>query len=104
MPHMPRQYPNTTGVPPESMPRPVEEHPPIPIRRDAPEEQKPARLRLGLEKMNIRTWEPDFARVYKAMFGKEPTIDPVTQQLVLAPAAGFSASFGPSGAGPNNAQ
>ena len=104
MPHMPRQYPNTTGVPPESMPRPVDQHPPIPIRREAPEEQRPPRLRLGLEKMNLRTWEPDFAQVYKAMFGKEPTIDPITQQLVLAPVASVATTFGPFGTGTPDAK
>lgn len=35
--------------------------------------------------MNIRTWEPDFKQVYKTMFGKEPTVDPYTQQLISPP-------------------
>lgn len=85
MPHVPRRYANTTGTPPELTPEAVAQHPAIPIRQDAQEEQKPARLKLSLGKMNIRTWEPDFKQVYRTMFGRDPEIDPYTQQLISPP-------------------
>jgi hypothetical protein len=64
--------------------QPKQEHKPIPIRQQSQDEdKKPARLKLGMEKINILTWEPDFAKsVYKPMFGVEPNINQNTQQII----------------------
>ncbi len=94
MPYTPRRYAHTTGVAPELAQKPVSQHSPIPVRKEEEPEQKPARLSLGLKALDMSTYEPDFNSIYRSMFGKEPNIDPVTQQLVHAQSADAKDAFG----------
>ena len=105
MPHMPRRYATTIGVPPELQHRPVDSHPAIPIRSTPPaQEERAARLSLSLGKLNLRTYEPDFNQLLKTMFGREASVDPYTQQLVLARPAPAAAPFGAQQAPADNAK
>lgn len=90
MPRIPSRYAGTLGVPPE-LQVPRRDKTPVPVRGQEAAEEKPRRLRVGLDKLNLRTYEPDKDQLIKALFGKEPDVDPYTRQLVLdlpaAPAA-----------------
>jgi len=99
MPHTPRRFASTTGISPELLQRPVDHHPPIPIRRGEKRSEEPQtpqgkRRRLGLGKLNMHTYEPDPVQLLKTLFGKEPTTNGYTGQLVLANNASFTARPG----------
>jgi hypothetical protein len=86
MPHVPRRYPSTTGVSPELAGQPTDQHPTIPVKGAQPsseQDDKPAHTKMGLGRMNMRSYEPDFKQLCKAMLGKEAKIDEYTRQLVL---------------------
>lgn len=52
---------------------------------------------MAIPKINPYTHEPDFKRIAKVLFGKEPTIDDDTGQLVLQqPDNPIAVSFGSS--------
>lgn len=84
MPFIPRQYSSTLGIPPELMQESVSKHPNIPIqqRQQALQEKKSGKLKIGLDKLNLRTYEPDFKTIYKSMFGVEPEIESMTKRLI----------------------
>ncbi len=98
MPHIPRRTAPTSGVPMELM-GPPRQHSPIPLQSTQQSQSQPASpqqpdrqgsRRLGLQKINPHTYEPDLKKTLKIMFGKEPDVDENTGQLVLnkpAPAA-----------------
>lgn len=80
MPHIPRQLPGTLSVPPELLQPPQDVHSPIPVNQ--PESNKRQSNKLGLDQINPHKWEVDPKDVFKALFGKEPTVDEHTGQLV----------------------
>jgi hypothetical protein len=82
MQHQPRRYPNSLGVPMELQQPPQPAHAPIPVAQEQSEQKRP-RKKLGLEKLNLHTYEPDIKKVLKTMFGKEVAIDDYTGQLVF---------------------
>jgi hypothetical protein len=96
MPHIPRRYSSTIGLPSELQGQPQQEHAPIPIRQTE-HANKPTRMNLRMEKINLSTWEPDFEKsVLRPMFGKELTIDPNTGRLVRSANQPATASIGKS--------
>jgi len=80
MPHIPRTSP-TTGIPQELMRPAGGEHSALPLP-DKTEKEKPKRKKLGLSKLNLRTYEPDEEQLLKTLLGKEPDVDPYTGVLV----------------------
>lgn len=101
MPHQPRKLPNTTGIPAE-LTQPPREHPPIPLRLGAkePRDDKPARQRLGLDSISPRTYEPDYAQVYRTLFGRDMDVDKYTGGLVHPAGRAAPPRPGPQQAGP----
>jgi hypothetical protein len=89
VPHLPRRLSTTSGVRPELLSRPAAAHPPIPLSQPQQQQSqssqaaKPARQRLGLERINPHTYEPDLTRTLTVLFGKEPETDDATGELVF---------------------
>ena len=81
MPHLPRRYPSTIGVPTELLQPPQEAHNPIPVKQ--PDKPETKRHSLSMSKINPHTYEPDKKQVLRILFGKEPEIDNATGQLVF---------------------
>lgn len=75
MPHLPHQPTTPTGVAAEP---PRAAHAPIPVR-----ESPAAPMKMpGLDTIDMKRWDVKPSRVFKIMFGKEPTVDDATGQLV----------------------
>ena len=84
MPHVPRRYPTTTGMPPESMVPPRASHPNMPVRGDVgqqADETQPKKLNIGMQKLSLHDYEPNIDQIVEIMFGKKPETDSHTQQL-----------------------
>jgi hypothetical protein len=83
MPYQPRRYSNSLGIPQELQQPPQPAHAPIPLAENKASDEAPRpKRRLGLEKLSLRTYEPDMLKIAKTMIGKEVTIDDTTGQLV----------------------
>jgi hypothetical protein len=94
MPHVPRRFSPTTGVPQEFTSPPAQAHAPIPVpvKPDTPESRRKS---IGIPKINLNTYQPDQKQLLKTMFGHEPDVDPYTGRLVLKskpPASPFTAT------------
>lgn len=79
MPHQPRSFAPMSGESPLDSQRPTTARPEGQERRaaDKPERQKPL-----VEKLSLRTYEPDPEAVVRALFGKEVETDARTGELV----------------------
>ncbi len=84
-------------MPPELMQPPQEAHRALPVQPQAKEPQgKHKKVHIGLEKLSIRDYEPDFDKVFQAMFGREAKYHEHTGQLVHnTSAAANAAALGP---------
>lgn len=83
MPHIPRRVTNPAGVPPELVGQPTDAHPPIakPAEADKP------RVRVGLDKINMHTYEPDMEQLVKTLLGKEASCDSTSGVVLPASSA-----------------
>jgi hypothetical protein len=84
MPHFPR-IPSSLGVRPE-LKLPPQPHRPIPIPPSAPpvDANRPKRLRIGLEKINPHTHEPDIKKVIGTLLGTEAQINESTGEFLYS--------------------
>jgi hypothetical protein len=74
MPHEPRRYPNTIGVPVELLQQPQASHAPIPIR--APE-QRQNKNTLALQKISMKNWDRNPDEIFQSLFGMEAETDDI---------------------------
>jgi hypothetical protein len=88
MPYYPRRAAATIGPLAEFRRPPRGEH----GQQPAPASPGRQRQRLGLERLDLRSYEPDIRSVIRVMFGKEPVIHEHTGQLVLSPASAAAAT------------
>lgn len=94
MPHIPRRYPSSLGMPQE-LTAGAKAHAPIPVQKKTDDGADALRKHFGLKKLSLKDYEPDFKQVCKTMFGKEPETDEYTGRLVLAkPHPALAAAFG----------
>lgn len=84
MPHVPRRYAPSTGIPPELLQPPRGPQSPVPVRGTQDEKKAGGRRRVGLGTLSPHTYEPDQGLILRSVFGKEPDVDPHTGQLVHA--------------------
>lgn len=78
MPHLPRQYAPTFGDAPGERP----------AAGPAEAPARPARQRLGLDRLSPHSFQPDLDALIETMFGTEATVDDRTGQLVPTRPAG----------------
>ncbi len=77
MPHIPRQFASTVGMPPETM---TGSRAPAPAA--AAKDDNEGRTRLDSPKLSMRRFKKTPAEIAAALFGKESRVEPYSKQLV----------------------